>query len=93
MLVLGASAVQALYTSTPAKDSLPRPLTSKVPVLTTYSSEAARPVSPSWMRIWPAFTLCSYISATILALMSGVRLSKSRSLDREDCGGQAGGQV
>lgn len=41
--------------------------TSNVPSFTTYSSEAARPVSPSWMRISPAETLRTQQCSTTLA--------------------------
>lgn len=62
-----------------------RSTTSNCPLLTTYSSEAARPLSPSLISISPARTLLSYISVTVFRLTTGSSLSKSSSLPKQAC--------
>lgn len=65
--------------------AVPPPRTSNFPLLTTYSSEAASPVSPSLMRISPGTTMRSYISDTTLRCTPGSSRLNSSSLPSAFC--------
>ena len=60
-------------------------LTSNSPLFTTYISDAASPVSPSLIRISPAKTSLSYISATILFWVAGSKLLNKSEVASASC--------